>query len=217
MTIRIPTFFKVTRCLTVIGTLLLLATSSWGQDNADNASTQGQAANQVPDDPGSVTEGQSLFAQHCTVCHAVGKQVIGPALASVHNRRPIDWLVGFIQNSQHVIIDEQDEYAQYLFEQYEKQVMPNFEFLSRDEILDILAYIKVESSSTTAGVSSVSQTQADLVQDGTADQQEASTTEMAGAAPGGTSVLTIVLVGIILVLMVLVVVLATRNRTKTSA
>lgn len=198
---------------------MLLSTAGWSQSNvgtsADSAKRGGEATNEVPDDAGSITAGQSLFGQHCTVCHAVGKQVIGPALASVHNRRPIDWLVNFIQNSQHVIINEEDEYAQYLYEQYDRQVMPNFEFLSRGEILDILAYIRVESASTTAGVSSISETQAEMAEDGPAD--ESVTNTALGPERGGTNTLTIVLVTIILVLMLVIIVLATRQRTKTNA
>ena len=150
--------------LLIVSTMVSLTMSVQAQDDQGHTSGEtsltGTPSNEVPDDSESVTQGRSLFGQHCTVCHAVGKQIIGPALASVQNRRPIDWLVGFIQNSQHVIIDQEDEYAQYLYQQYEQQVMPNFEFLSRDEILDILAYIQVESSSTTAGVSSLPETQA---------------------------------------------------------
>lgn len=205
--------------LAILSVSLLLATAGWAQDQATTAQeTQptGEATNDVPDDSESIAEGRSLFGQHCTVCHAVGKQIIGPALASVQNRRPIDWLVGFIQNSQHVIIDQEDEYAQYLYQQYEQQVMPNFEFLSRDEILDILAYIQVESSSTTAGVSSLPETQAEMAQDG--PDEESVANSAIGATPGNTtSPLTMILVGVILVLMVIIVVLATRNRTRTSA
>ena len=213
-------FCSCTRWVVASTLLLLLTTVGWSQDSqktpTDVSKPVGKAANQVPTDPGSITEGQSLFGQHCTVCHAVGKQVIGPALASVQNRRPIDWLVGFIQNSQHVIIDQEDEYAQYLYQQYEQQVMPNFEFLSRDEILDILAYIQVESSSTTAGVSSITETQAEMAQDGPAEEDVANSA--IGAVPGNsTSPLTMILIGVILVLMVIIIVLAARNRTKTSA
>ena len=206
--------------LTFLNMLVVLASTGWSQGNqdtpADGSKPVGEATNQVPDDAGSIAQGQALFSQHCTVCHAVGKQIIGPALASVQNRRPIDWLVGFIQNSQHVIIDQEDEYAQYLYQQYEKQVMPNFEFLSRDEILDILAYIQVESSSTTAGVNSITKNQAQMAQDNPTEESVANAAT--GSAPGdGTSPLTMILVGIILVLMVIIIVLAVRNRTKTSA
>ncbi len=171
-------------------------------------------ADEIPEDAQSITEGQTLFSQHCNVCHGVGQQIIGPALASVHNRRPIDWLVRFIQNSQHVIIDEEDEYAQHLYEQYNQQVMPNFEFLSRGEILNILAYIKVESSSNTAGVSSVSETKSNITEDAPSD--EAVANPVPGPDGGGTSITTIVLVGAVLLLLLVVIVLATRGRTKTN-
>ncbi len=188
-------------------------TTTWAQTQQENveAATNpaGAVADEIPEDAQSIIEGQTLFGQHCSVCHAVGKQIIGPALASVHNRQPIDWLVRFIQNSQHVIIDEEDEYAQHLYEQYNQQVMPNFEFLSRGEILNILAYIKVESSSTSAGVSGVSETQANLTQDAPSDKA------IANPSPEGTSITTIVLVGAVLLLLLVVILLAARGRTKT--
>lgn len=182
------------------------------QENVEDATNPAsQVADEIPEDAQSITEGQTLFSQHCNVCHGVGKQIIGPALASVHNRRPIDWLVRFIQNSQHVIIDEEDEYAQHLYNQYNQQVMPNFEFLSRGEILNILAYIKVESSSTTAGVSSVSETKANITEDTPSEEA------VANPFPGGTSITTIVLIGAVLLLLLVVIVLAARGRTKTEA
>lgn len=111
-------------------------------------------AQQVPDEipvtAQTVAKGRALFGQHCNVCHMVEKQLIGPALASVHNRRPIPWLLTFIKNSQYVITETDDEYAQHLFEQYNGQIMPNFEFLSDEDVYNILAYIKAESVSTTA-------------------------------------------------------------------
>jgi len=110
-------------------------------------------ATQVPDEieatPKAVAKGRALFSQHCTACHAVEKQLIGPALASVHNRRPIPWLLAFIKNSQYVIQETDDEYAKHLFKEYKGQIMPNFEFLSNEDIYDILAYIKAESVSPT--------------------------------------------------------------------
>lgn len=195
--------------------LMGLSATTWAQTQEENVAAAtnpaGEVADEIPDDAQSITEGQTLFSQHCNVCHGVGKQIIGPALASVHNRRPIDWLVRFIQNSQHVIIDEEDEYAQHLYAQYNEQVMPNFEFLSRGEILNILAYIKVESSSTTAGVSGISETQASITQDAPSDEA------VANPSPGGTSITTIVLVGAVLLLLLVVIVLAARGRTKTKA
>lgn len=199
--------------------LLLSPMVGWSQTQSQEveAATNpaGEVADEIPEDVQSITEGQTLFSQHCNVCHAVGQQVIGPALASVHNRRPIDWLVRFIQNSQHVIINEEDEYAQHLYQQYNQQVMPNFEFLSEGEILNILAYIKAESSSTSAGVSGISETQANATEDAPSD--EAVANSALGPERGGTSITTIVLVGAVLLLLLLVIILAVRGRTKTKA
>ena len=198
--------------------LMVISVTAWAQTQEENVAAAtnpaGQVADEIPDDAQSINEGQTLFSQHCNVCHGVGQQIIGPALASVHNRRPIDWLVRFIQNSQHVIIDEEDEYAQHLYEQYNQQVMPNFEFLSRGEILNILAYIKVESSANTAGVSSVSETKSNITEDAPSD--EAVANPVPGPDGGGTSITTIVLVGAVLLLLLVVIVLATRGRTKTN-
>ena len=112
------------------------------------------------------------------------------------------------------VADEIPEDAQHLYEQYNQQVMPNFEFLSRGEILNILAYIKVESSSNTAGVSSVSETKSNITEDAPSD--EAIANPVPGPDGGGTSITTIVLVGAVLLLLLVVIVLATRGRTKTN-
>lgn len=104
---------------------------------------------EIPTDDAVVAHGKELFGQHCAACHQIDQQIIGPALASVHQTRPLPWLIRFIKNSQMMITEEKDEYAQQLFEQYQKIVMPPFEFLSNDDIMAILAYIKSESVSGT--------------------------------------------------------------------
>lgn len=168
-------------------------------------------ASQVPDglpsDQRSIREGERLFGQYCITCHAVGKQIIGPALASVHNRRPIDWLVKFIQNSQHVIIDEEDEYAVHLFNAYDRQVMPNFEHLSPGEIKSILAYIKV-ASQTEYGIHT---DEAGIDQPLLGDRGYMQPTE------GGIidiNNLTLILVGAVLALILVLLLLSIRGRMK---
>jgi len=91
-----------------------------------------------------IEEGQQLFSHYCYQCHAVGMQKFGPALASVYNRHGTMWLLNFIKNSQSVIASG-DEYANFIYERYNNMVMPNFEFLSDEEIRSILAYVKEES------------------------------------------------------------------------
>jgi mono/diheme cytochrome c family protein len=66
-------------------------------------------------------------------------------LGSIPKKRPQEWLMSFIQDSQEVIVSG-DAYANFLFQQYNQQVMPDFGGkLSGDDITDILHYIEEES------------------------------------------------------------------------
>ncbi|MFW5761325.1 MAG: c-type cytochrome [Cyclobacteriaceae bacterium] len=98
----------------------------------------------LPTSIARIEEGKQLFSQYCYQCHAVGMQKFGPALASVYKRHGSLWLLNFIKNSQEVIASG-DDYANFLYERYNNMVMPNFEFLSDEEVFSILAYIKEES------------------------------------------------------------------------
>ena len=185
------------------------ATAQAANDRAVEAveNPASQVPDDLPSDQRSIREGERLFGQYCITCHAVGKQIIGPALASVHNRRPIDWLVRFIRNSQRVIIDEEDEYAQHLFNAYDRQVMPNFEHLSSGEIKSILAYIEV-ASQTEYGVHT---DEAGIDQPLLGDRRYMQPTE------GGiidTNNLTLILMGAVLALILVLLLLSIRGRFK---
>ena len=104
--------------------------------------TLGVAA-QDPRADAAYKEGEGLFKAQCTSCHAVNKQVVGPALAKVYERRDADWLRSWIKNSQ-AVIKSGDPYAVELFNKYNKSVMTSFN-LSDKQIDNILTYIKVET------------------------------------------------------------------------
>lgn len=91
----------------------------------------------------SVEEGQQLFRVHCSSCHQIGNQLIGPDLMNVTQRHDEDWLIPFIKNSQEVI-KSGDEYAVQLFEKFNKLPMPPVN-ISDNEVRSILAYIDDES------------------------------------------------------------------------
>jgi len=93
-----------------------------------------------------IVKGKAIFNNQCATCHFIGKEGDGPALGSVTRRRPLFWLLAFIHNSQQVIRSG-DAYANHLFESYNQQVMPPFDFLTEDEILLILDYIDFASAS----------------------------------------------------------------------
>lgn len=99
---------------------------------------------QVPSEASHVKAGQQIFQDQCSRCHLFGEQKIGPSLASITDKKPVDWLVYFIQNSQEVI-GGGDAYANYLFRSYHGMVMPAFNELSEEQVLDVLSYIQQES------------------------------------------------------------------------
>ncbi len=151
--IFIVRFLLLVSCLSTGLFFSANAQSTSGGQPGEAGQTPNQQQNvtqEIPTDGQTVAHGRELFSQHCTACHQIKQQLIGPALASVHQTRPLPWLLKFIKNSQNVILNEKDEYAVQLFQQYKQQVMPQFEFLSNDDIVSILAYIKAESTASTA-------------------------------------------------------------------
>lgn len=88
--------------------------------------------------------GRKLFMTNCYPCHSIGKEKVGPSLASITKKKPKDWLVNFIRNSQQIIISG-DPYANHLFERYNHSVMPAFNKFTNSEIISILEYINKES------------------------------------------------------------------------
>lgn len=99
---------------------------------------------EIPTNEQSITRGQKLFGDQCSKCHLFGSQKIGPSLASVTDKRSVDWLISFISTSQQVIASG-DPYAQHLVRSYHNMVMPDFAELGADQIMDILAYIQDKS------------------------------------------------------------------------
>lgn len=171
--------------------------ASYAQDEASQEAPAEAAASApadgIPTDETAINEGKTLFTNNCTVCHAINDQVVGPALRNVHERRDLAWLQRFIKNSQ-AVIQSGDDYAVNLYNEYNKTLMPSFDF-SDEQIASIIGYIKSESA---------------------APAQAAETTAADGQAPaegaqatGGISsdYLTIILVGLLIVLVLILVVL----------
>ena len=91
-----------------------------------------------------VEEGKTIFTSRCAGCHNVNKQVLGPALAGVDERRSMDWIVSFVQSSQ-AVIQSGDKDAVALFKQFNNIPMPDHKDLSADQIKNVVAYIKAEA------------------------------------------------------------------------
>jgi mono/diheme cytochrome c family protein len=101
---------------------------------------------QVPTDAAAISAGEALFKANCSACHKVKQKLVGPALAGVQDRVPsTDWIVAFVQNSQKVIASG-DEYANKIYNEYNKTQMTAFSSLKADQVLSIIAYVNAEAA-----------------------------------------------------------------------
>ncbi|GGG43725.1 c-type cytochrome [Epilithonimonas arachidiradicis] len=94
---------------------------------------------------GDPKKGQELFKTNCTACHALDKQVIGPALGGVVDRLKkeqnldTDWLHKWIKDNK-ALRASGDKYANEVFEKFNKTEMLQFPNLTDQDINDILEY-----------------------------------------------------------------------------
>ena len=94
-------------------------------------------------------EGKAIFMSRCASCHNINKPIVGPALAGIHERRDMDWIVNFVQSSQ-TVIKNGDKEATALFATYNNIPMPDHKDLSADKIRSIVDYIKSQSTASAA-------------------------------------------------------------------
>ncbi len=113
------------RGLIAIGLLLSTSASIYAQGDAKN--------------------GEKLFKADCSACHALDKQLVGPALGGVVDRLKkeqnldTDWLHKWIKDNE-ALRKSGDKYANEVFEKFNKTAMTPFPSLSDQDITDILEY-----------------------------------------------------------------------------
>lgn len=89
------------------------------------------------------SNGGALFRSNaCNTCHAIGRQLTGPDLAGLSDRREEDWIVRWVQNPQGMV-DSGDPIAVELKGQYPTMMAP-YSHLSDDDVRDIVAYLQAE-------------------------------------------------------------------------
>ena len=96
-----------------------------------------------------VDEGKAIFSARCASCHNLTKDLTGPALSGVHERRSLDWIVSFVKSSQ-TLVKSGDKEAIAIFEKFNKIPMPDHPDLTDDNIKNVVEYIKAEGSNTNA-------------------------------------------------------------------
>ncbi|WP_299709359.1 c-type cytochrome [uncultured Pontibacter sp.] len=152
-----------------------------------------QGASLPVDDAGIVSAGESLYKNNCVVCHSVGSDVVvGPGLKGINERRAQPWLISWIKNSQ-ALIASGDKDAIAIYNQFNKQAMPSFNF-SDDEIVSMLAYIK---SAESAGAETPAAGDATAAAPG-----ENVGTDAVGAIGGYLDIILVVLIVVLIVLVV---------------
>lgn len=96
-----------------------------------------------------VEEGKAIFSARCASCHNMTKDLTGPALSGVHERRSLDWIVSFVKSSQS-LVKAGDKDAVAVFEKFNKIPMPDHPDLTDENIMNVVEYIKTESSNSAA-------------------------------------------------------------------
>lgn len=95
--------------------------------------------------------GEQVFQTTCFACHTIGGgPLVGPDLATVHERRSQEWLEGFVKSSQSMINDGDPE-AVALFEEFNRLPMPDA-LVSDEQIRQVLSYIEAQSRTATVSV-----------------------------------------------------------------
>jgi cytochrome c2 len=143
----------------------------------------------VSDSDEAIAAGRSIFNANCKSCHKLDQKYTGPALRGVTERRSIDWAKRFIRNSQS-LISSGDAQAVAIYKEFNNLAMPSHEFLSDEDVMNLLSYIEYGEKAEA------------VVPDGGVATE--------GAASGGgipSEYLTIILAVLVVILLLILIVL----------
>ena len=145
----------------------------------------------VVDSEEAISAGKTVFNANCKQCHKLDQKYTGPALRGSSERQPVEVVKSFIKNSQ-AIIASGNSYYSNLYKEYNNTVMPSHEFLSDDDLNNLLSYIEYGDKVDPAAAASAGAEGA-----------------VAGGAGGGipSEYLTLILGVLVLVLLLILVVL----------
>lgn len=135
--------------------------------------------------------GEKLFKNNCASCHNYNEQkLVGPGLAGILERRTMEWLIPWVQNSQAVIASG-DDYAVALYEEYDQAQMQAFPNLSDEDVIAIISYVDYASKNAATE---------------TADEDGGETTENGQTKESGIGNYFFILLGVLITVLVLIVV-----------
>lgn len=100
-------------------------------------------------EPSEFQEQAALFAQHCVKCHTIGEgDRVGPDLKGVTDRRPREWLVGFVGAPSRYL--DTDPVAKELLEKYGGVRMTDLG-LAPAQVEGLVDYIEAASAGRAGG------------------------------------------------------------------
>jgi cytochrome c oxidase subunit 2 len=97
------------------------------------------SATGLPVSEETIKAGESLYKKKCAACHALDRDMTGPALSGVTERRDMDWLIKWIRNNVE-LRNSGDADAIAIYNEWNQSAMTVFADLTDDEIKSILMY-----------------------------------------------------------------------------
>ncbi len=87
--------------------------------------------------------GLKVFENNCKTCHRLDQKLVGPALRNTFETRDSVWFGKMIVNA-NGLIDTGDTLAVRLFREYNETRHPDFKFIDKTQLVDLIDYLKLE-------------------------------------------------------------------------
>jgi mono/diheme cytochrome c family protein len=85
--------------------------------------------------------GEALFKANCMACHKMDSKLIGPPLQNTVAEQGFEWTKKWIYNNEELRASG-DAHANAIYEEYNKQVMPPYSYLSDEELTNLVTYLE---------------------------------------------------------------------------
>lgn len=86
-------------------------------------------------------KGKEIFGINCAGCHNMEKRVLGPALENTIETQGREWTSKWIVNNAK-LRESGDAHANDVYNEYNQQVMPAFDYLKPEELSALLDYME---------------------------------------------------------------------------
>lgn len=85
--------------------------------------------------------GEKIFKGNCAACHKMDSKLIGPALQNTVAEQGFEWTKKWIYNNEELRATG-DAHANAIYEEYNRQVMPAYSYLSDEELTNLVTYLE---------------------------------------------------------------------------